>query len=169
MSESAPMFDLTPTEEEFMTREVMRRFAAEEMAPKARAADEAASLPDDFLQKTVELGLNFMPVPEALGGVGAGHQPISNTLTIEDLAQGDMSMALAVLAPLAVINTVMKWGSSAQQARVAQTLLVDQFAPAAIALLEPGLSCDPANLSATAHSSCTPQTWRWACGEGTGP
>jgi hypothetical protein len=158
MSESAPMFDLTPTEEEFMTREVMRRFAVEEMAPNARAADEAASLPDDFLQKTVELGLNFMPVPETLGGVGAGHQPISNTLTIEDLAQGDMSMALAVLAPLAVINTVMKWGSSVQQARVADTLLLDQFAPAAIALLEPGLSCDPANLSATAQQQ-SDGTW----------
>jgi hypothetical protein len=31
MSESVAIFDLTPTEEEVMTREVLRRFAAEEM------------------------------------------------------------------------------------------------------------------------------------------
>ncbi|MFT5576188.1 MAG: alkylation response protein AidB-like acyl-CoA dehydrogenase [Bermanella sp.] len=151
MSESALMFDLTPTEEEIMTREVMRRFAAEEMAQKARAADEAGDLPEGFLDKTVELGLNFMPIPEALGGVGAGHHPMSNVLTIEDLAQGDMSMALGVLAPLAVINAVMEWGSDAQKEAVARTLLADQFVPAAVALMEPGISCDPANLATTAR------------------
>jgi alkylation response protein AidB-like acyl-CoA dehydrogenase len=151
MSESAAIFDLTPTEEEVMTRKVVRRFAAEEMAAKARAADEARSLPDGFLDKTVELGLNFMPIPEALGGVGAGRHPISNVLTIEDLAQGDMAMALAALAPLGVINTVMEWGSDAQKKTVAQTLLAEQFVPAAVALMEPGIACDPGNLVTSAR------------------
>ncbi len=150
MTEPAAMFDLTPTEEELMTREVMRRFAAEEMAAKARAADEAGALPEGFLDKTLDLGLNFMPIPEELGGVGAGHHPISSVLTIEDLAQGDMSMALAVLAPLAVINTVMEWGSDAQKKTVARTLLADKFVPAAVALMEPGIAFDPAKLSTKA-------------------
>tara|TARA_R110001592_G_scaffold23259_2_gene91352 strand:+ start:10346 stop:11470 length:1125 start_codon:yes stop_codon:yes gene_type:complete len=151
MTETALMFDLTPTEEESMTREVMHRFAREEMAPNARDADEAAALATGFLDKTAELGLNFMPVPDKLGGVGGGHKPISNTLLTEDLAQGDMSMALAILAPLAVINTVMKWGSESQQALVAATLLQDTFVAAGIALMEPGIACDAENLATTAR------------------
>ncbi|MFQ3200257.1 MAG: hypothetical protein ACI9SK_000971 [Zhongshania sp.] len=70
-----------------MTNEVLRRFAAEEMAAKAR------SLPDGFLDKTVKLGLKFMSIPEAQGDVGAGRHPLSSVLTIAPLAQGDISMA----------------------------------------------------------------------------
>ena len=65
-----PLFDLTPTDEQQMTRDVIQRFAKDEIAPIARATDEAAALPEDFLAKTVDLGLNFMPVPESMGGVG---------------------------------------------------------------------------------------------------
>ncbi|MCB1733233.1 MAG: acyl-CoA dehydrogenase family protein, partial [Halieaceae bacterium] len=84
------LFDITPTEEQQMTREVMQRFAREEMAAAARAADEAGELPAGLLAKTVDLGLNFMPIPETLGGMGAGRSPVSNVLNIEDLACGDM-------------------------------------------------------------------------------
>lgn len=150
MTDTGLLFDLTPTDDEQMTREVIRRFARDEMAPTARSADEAALLPEGFLDKTVELGMNYMPVPEALGGVGSGQHPVSSALMIEALAQGDMTMTLAALAPLAVINTVMRWGSSAQQQRVAQVLLAEQFAPAAIALTEPGIACTPDSLKTTA-------------------
>ncbi|MEM6580173.1 MAG: acyl-CoA dehydrogenase family protein, partial [Pseudomonadota bacterium] len=102
MSNADLLFDLNPTEEQQMTREVVQRFAREEMAEVARAADEAGGLPEGFLTKTVDLGLNFMPLPEKLGGVGAGRSPISNTLNMEDLARGDMAMAIAALAPLSV-------------------------------------------------------------------
>lgn len=150
MSESRLLFDLTPTDDEQMTCDVIRRFARDEMLPAARAADEAACLPPGFLDKTLELGMNYMPVPEDLGGVGSGQHPVSTTLMLEALAQGDMTMALAALTPLAVINTVMRWGSSAQQRQVAQTLLAVNFVPAAIALTEPGLACTPDDLKTSA-------------------
>jgi len=92
MSDTDLLFDLTPSEEQQMTREVMRRFAREEMAAAARAADEAGALPEGFLRKTVDLGLNFMPIPEALGGVGEVRSPVYRVLTTEDLARGDMSI-----------------------------------------------------------------------------
>ncbi|MEM1153222.1 MAG: acyl-CoA dehydrogenase family protein [Pseudomonadota bacterium] len=142
MSNADLLFDLNPTEEQQMTREVMQRFAREEMAEVARAADEAGELPEGFLTKTVDLGLNFMPLPENLGGVGAGRSPISNTLNTEDLARGDMAMAIAALAPLSVINCVLDAGSSAQQELVSQALATAEFTPAALALMEPGIRFD---------------------------
>ncbi|MEE4146211.1 MAG: acyl-CoA dehydrogenase family protein [Halieaceae bacterium] len=150
MSDAELLFDLTPTEEQQMTREVMRRFAREEMASAARPADEAGALPEGFLLRTVDLGLNFMPVPEALGGVGAGRSPISNALNIEDLAWGDMSMAIAALAPLSVINCVMDYGTDAQKERVSHTLASADFTPAAMALMEPAIGFDPRQPATTA-------------------
>ena len=151
MNDSERLFDLTPTDEQQMTREVIRRFAKEEMTAAARAADEAGALPDGFLQKTVDLGLNFMPLPEALGGVGAGRSPVSNALNIEDLAQGDMSMAIAALAPLSVINCVMDYGSDQQQELVSQALATADFTPAALALMEPGIGFDARQLATRAQ------------------
>jgi len=150
MSDTDLLFDLTPTEEQQMTREVVQRFAREEMAVVARPADEAGALPEGFLLKTVDLGLNFMPIPEALGGVGAGRSPVSNVLNIEDLARGDMSMAIAALAPLSVINCVMDYGTDAQKERVSQVLATADFTPAALALMEPGVGFDARQLETTA-------------------
>ncbi|MGL4565738.1 MAG: acyl-CoA dehydrogenase family protein, partial [Halioglobus sp.] len=150
MSDTDVLFDLTPSEEQQMTREVMRRFAREEMAAAARPADEAGALPEGFLRKTVELGLNFMPIPEALGGVGAGRSPVSNVLNTEDLARGDMSMAIAALAPLAMINCVMDYGTDAQKEKVSQALASADFTPAAMALMEPGIGFDARRLNTSA-------------------
>ncbi len=150
MSDADLLFDLTPTEEQQMTREVVQRFAREEMAAAARPADEAAALPEGFLHKTVDLGLNFMPIPEALGGVGAGRSPISNVLNTEDLARGDMSMAIAALAPLAVINCVMDYGTDGQKELVSQVLAAASFIPAAMALMEPGIGFDARQLNTSA-------------------
>lgn len=144
------LFDLTPTEEQQMTGEVIQRFAREEMATAARAADEAAALPEGFLRKSVDLGLNFMPIPEKLGGVGAGRSPVANSLNIEDLAHGDMSMAIAALAPLSVINCIMDFGTAAQRERVSQSLATAEFTPAALAMMEPGIQFDPRQLATTA-------------------
>ena len=153
MNNPDPLFDLTPTPEQQMTREVVQRFAREELAASARSADEAGALPEGFLARTVNLGLNFMPLPEALGGAGAGRSPIANVLTIEDLAWGDMAMAIAALAPLSVINCVMDFGTPTQLERVSHSLAAADFTPAALALLEPGVGFDPHHLNTTAVQS----------------
>jgi alkylation response protein AidB-like acyl-CoA dehydrogenase len=147
---TAPLFDLTPTEEQQMTRDVVQRFARDEIAPTARPADEAGELPQGFLRKTMELGLNFMPVPEAMGGAGGARSSVANVLSMEDLAQGDMSMAAAAMAPLSVINCVLDSGTEEQQARVASTLLAEYFVPAALAAMEPGIGFDLKHLTTKA-------------------
>lgn len=151
MTADALLFDLNPTDEQQMTRDVVQRFAREEIAEVARDADEAASLPEGYLQKTVDLGLNYMPVPEALGGMGAGRSPISNVLNIEDLAWGDMAMAIAALTPLSVINLVLDAGDDELQAEVVNQLASETFVPAALALTEPGIGFDPRQLATRAE------------------
>lgn len=151
MSNADRLFDLNPSDEQQMTRDVVQRFARDEMLEAARPADEAAALPEGFLQKTIDLGLNYMPIPEAMGGVGAGRSPMSNVLNIEDLARGDMSMAIAALAPLSVINCLLDGASEAQQKAAFLKLAGEAFTPAALALLEPGIGFNPRRLATTAE------------------
>jgi alkylation response protein AidB-like acyl-CoA dehydrogenase len=144
MPDSAqPLFDLTLTSEQALMRETARRFAQSEMRVMSRKADEAGEAPAGFYQKSAELGFNMVPIAEALGGIGAARSPVSNMLIAEDLAYGDMSLALGAMTSLAFINTVIDQGSAAQQKALLPPFTQDAFRPAAVAFMEPGLRFNP--------------------------
>ena len=145
-----PLFDLNLTDEQQLMRDTVRRFAQTELRPVARKADEAAAAPSGIYEKTLELGFNAVQIPEALGGFGAPRSPISNTLLVEDLAWGDMSLAIGALSALSFINTVLDQGTEPQQASLLARFTEDGFHPAAIALAEPGARFDPRRLKTKA-------------------
>lgn len=155
MSEQATdrLFDLTLEEEQRITRESMQRFAEAELGSVSRSADEAAEAPAGFYDKTVELGLSLMPIPEALGGVGMPRSPLSNMLNAEDLASGDMSLAIGTLTPLSFINAVLDNGTAAQIEKYLPRFVAEEFHAASIALMEPRATFDPNDLQTTAKKS----------------
>ncbi|MDH5670909.1 MAG: acyl-CoA dehydrogenase family protein [Myxococcales bacterium] len=138
-----PLFDLTLTEEQALMRDTVRKFAATEMRVHSRSADEAGRAPEGFYEKSVELGFNMVPIAEDQGGLGAERSPVSNMLIIEDLAYGDMSLALGAVSSLSFINAVIDHGSDAQQQALLPAFTEDGFRPASVALMEPGLRFDP--------------------------
>lgn len=138
-----PLFDLTLTEEQTLMRETVRRFVSAEMRPISRKADEAAAAPDGFFDRCNALGFTMVPIAEEHGGMGAARSPVSNVLIAEDLAYGDMSLALGALSSLSVVNALTDFGSAAQQAKYLPAFASESFRPAAIALLEPTLRFDP--------------------------
>lgn len=147
---SEPLFDLTLSEEQRITREAMHRFAEQELKPIARAADEQAAAPEGFYEKTVALGLTILPIPEHLGGAGEPRSPIANMLNAEDLGSGDMSLAIGALTPLSFVNAVLDSGSEAQQEQFLTPLATDSFKASTIALMEPKAIFSPKNLATTA-------------------
>jgi len=144
------LFDLTLTDEQRMTRESVQRFAAAEMTAIAQTQDAAAETPQGFYDKTLELGLGLMPIPEALGGAGAERSAVSNVLNAEDLAYGDLPLALGSLTPLAVVNTILDYGSAQQQERYLPNFCKESFYPATIAFMEPRALFEPSRLQSTA-------------------
>ena len=136
-------FDLRPTEEQDMFAKSARRFAEDILRPAAQAADKAAAPPAEVLARAQELALAGLAVPEAHGGVAETSSIVTNTLVIEELARGDMGLALAVLAPLGVVHALVAWGTHGQQARWLPTF-VERSVPAALALLESRPLFDPA-------------------------
>jgi alkylation response protein AidB-like acyl-CoA dehydrogenase len=154
--ESAPtpsLFDLTLTESQELVRDTMTRFAKERLRAEALHADEACKPPEGLLQEAHELGLTQLAVPEAAGGMGAERSTTTNALVCEDLARGDMGLALAALAPVAVVNALVDFGTAEQQGRLLPSFIGDQFFPAAMALLEARPLFDPERLTTRASLS----------------
>jgi alkylation response protein AidB-like acyl-CoA dehydrogenase len=145
------LFDLTLSDEQALMRETVRRFAANEMRANSRKADEAAAAPPDFYAKSAELGFNMVPIAEELGGIGAPRSPVSNMLIAEDLAYGDMSLAIGALSALSFINTVIDAGTPEQQKRLLPPFTLEGFRAATVAFMEPGLRFDPLKLRAKAR------------------
>lgn len=146
------LFDLTLTDDQRMNRETMQRFAAQEIREIAQAVDRGDSATDDFYPKTAELGLSLLPIPEALGGAGMERSPVSNVLICEDLAHGDMAMALGAIAPLGFVNALLDFGSDAQREKYLPRFCTGEFVAATTALLEPRATFEPSAPQATASA-----------------
>lgn len=151
--ENELLFDLTLDEDQQLNRDSMQRFARSEMHGISRSADEAGEAPAGFYDKTAELGLSLMPIPESLDGAGMPRSPVSNILNAEDLANGDMSLAIGALTPLSFINAVLDHGTEAQIANYLPRFVDDKFHAATIALMEPSAAFDPLKISTSAQKT----------------
>ena len=57
-------------EEHLQVRDMVRRFAEEVVAPRARELDETETFPHEAVKQMAELGLLGLPYPEKYGGAG---------------------------------------------------------------------------------------------------
>lgn len=155
MTEAAQdlLFDLTLTDEQRMNRDTMQRFAAAEIRELSRLVDNRESDAQSFYPKTAELGLNLLQIPEALGGAGMARSPVSNALILEDLAHGDLSLALGAVSPLGFANTLLDQGSEAQREKYLPLFCEGDFKAATTALLEPRATFEPTEPATSAVKS----------------
>jgi alkylation response protein AidB-like acyl-CoA dehydrogenase len=137
------LLDITPTDDQRMITETVAEFAAEQLRPRAAAADEACGAPAEVFATAAELGITLLGVPEELGGVGTERSATTNVLVAEALAHGDLGLAVACLAPAAVSNALALWGDADQQAMYLPSFVGDDVPVAALALLEPRPLFDP--------------------------
>ncbi len=153
-SQGRGVFDLTPTEDEQMLVDVVTDLATEVIRPAAADADAACATPDDVLRAGNEIGLPLLGVPESLGGLSEERTAMTGTLVAEALAQGDLGIAVAALAPGSVATAISLWGTDGQQATYlpAFTGTGSSSGPpaAALALTEPTVLFDPLSPSTTA-------------------
>ena len=136
-------FDLTPTDEQRMLVDAVRDFALHRVRPAALAADSACQTPPELLATAAELGLTTIGVPEPLGGVLEHRATVTAALIAEALAEGDMGVALACLAPAGVATALGLWGDADQQAAHMPAFVGDAPPAAAIAIAEPRVLFDP--------------------------
>lgn len=143
------MISFTPTEEQQQLIETIRRYSLNDVRPIAHEADESGHLPQDVIETGWAIGLVATAMPEALGGLGE-MSALTGVLAAEELAFGDLSAALAVLAPALFAYPVALYGTDEQRENWLPMFLDERYAPATAALLEPGISFDPNALQTTA-------------------
>ncbi|MAE95630.1 MAG: acyl-CoA dehydrogenase [Deltaproteobacteria bacterium] len=144
------MLDFEPSEEQQLIVETVRQFAEQEIRPLAREADESGKLPDGLLAQAHELGLVAPALPEAQGG-GGERSAVTSALIAEELAWGDLSLALAILSPGLVALPVVDYGTEAQQAELLPRYAGGSFVPGSLALQEPRFGADPFRPRTSAH------------------
>jgi hypothetical protein len=150
-AQGSGLFDLTPTDEQQMLTESVRDFALAKLRPAALQADHDCVAPEALLATANELGLTMVGVPESLGGALEERSAVTSALMAEALAQGDMGIALACLAPAGVSTALSLWGDADQQARYLHEFIGEKPPAAAVALMEPRALFDPLALQTTAR------------------
>jgi len=104
------------TDEQRMTQQLAREFAAKEIAPYAAQWDEDCEFPWETVHKLGALNLLGTIFPQAYGGAGLDY--VSYVLVIEELARVDGSIGLIVASHTSLCsNHIYTAGTEAQRAR----------------------------------------------------
>jgi len=104
------------SEQHLATREMVRQFARDEVAPVAAKYDAEATFPWESIRKMGDLGLLGVPWPEELGG--AGLDLISYMIVIHELGKVDASHALTISAHTTLgTSPIVRFGTPEQKKR----------------------------------------------------
>ena len=145
------MVNFKPTDEQQLIRDTMAGFAHEVLRPLAREADEASAVPASAVGRAWELGLVQNSIPEAHGGYGNGRSAIQAAIELEELAHGDLSLALHVQTPRLLTVPLIVAGTDAQRQRWLPRFAGDRFTVGTAAFLEPRWDFDPSALQTRAE------------------
>src|SRR5213079_2154544 len=145
------MVNFKPTDEQELIRETMAGFAREVLRPAAREADEKNAVPETVVQRGWELGLVQSPIPEALGGYGDARSAVTSALILEELAYGDLALALHLLAPRLLTIPLLVAGTEEQRKRWLPRFAGPEFTVGTAAFVEPRWDFDATSLATRAE------------------
>jgi alkylation response protein AidB-like acyl-CoA dehydrogenase len=145
------MISFTPDDEQTLIIETVRRYATERVRPAAHDADESREIPAALIDTGWELGLLPNAIPEQFGGFGEAHSAVTGVLAAEELAYGDLALALTLLTPNLFAIPVLHCGTEAQKQAWLPRLTDAEFPAATAALIEPRWDFDPKALQTVAE------------------
>ncbi|HKG01708.1 MAG TPA: acyl-CoA dehydrogenase family protein [Conexibacter sp.] len=138
------------SDEQREIRALARRFAQEEIAPRAAAWDREHRFPAEVFAQLGELGLMGACVPVEHGGAGADF--LSYVLAIEEIARADAGVAVTVAVHTSAATLpLLAHGTDEQIARLVPPL-AQGIELGAFALTEPEVGSDAAALRTRADA-----------------
>lgn len=144
------LFNLNPDDEQQMIAETVKDFATEILRPAAYEADANAAAPAEILERSAELGITMINVPEEFDGAAAERGVVTNALVAEAMAYGDMGLALPLLAPSGVATTLTNFGTDEQQSTYLPDFAGENVPQSAVVIAEPKPLFDAFSLSTKA-------------------
>lgn len=142
--------DYLLTEEQIMLKEMVSKFAREEIGPVARENQEKGIFPAAIVQKAGELGLMGIAYPPELGG--AGMDFVSYMLAVEEVSRYCASTGVIISAHSSLaIDPIFRFGNDEQKKKYMPDMCSGRKI-GCYALTEPGSGSDSGALKTTAKS-----------------
>ncbi|MDO9171091.1 MAG: acyl-CoA dehydrogenase family protein, partial [bacterium] len=139
--------DFTLNEQQTMFRDMVRDFAAKEIAPLAAQMDRDADMPEPLIQKLRDNGFFGLTFPEALGGLGV--DTTTYGLVVEELSAVCAGVAVMICVHNSVGSyPIAMFGSDELKARVLPRMAAGEIA--AFCVSEAGAGSDAAALTTAA-------------------
>ncbi len=131
-------FGLDPLIEEM--RDMVARWVAEKLAPRAAEIDRTDEFPRDLWPQLGELGLLGITASEEYGGTGLGY--LAHAVVMEEISRGSGSVGLSYGAHSNLcVNQINLNGNADQKARYLPKLISGEHL-GALAMSEPGAGSD---------------------------
>jgi acyl-CoA dehydrogenase len=141
------VIDFSLSEEQQSLQDLARKFAKEEIIPKAAHHDETGAFPREIAKKAWELGLMNTHIPVEYGGPGLS--VLDGCLITEELAYGCTGIATAMEANALASAPVIVAGNDEQKKEFLGLLSAEPVF-AAYCVTEPGAGSDVAGIRTTA-------------------
>ena len=130
-------------------RETVRRFAKDEIAPRAAEIDTSNEFPMDLWEKMGALGLHAITVPEADGGSNMGY--LAHCVAIEEISRASASVGLSYGAHSNLcVNQIARWGTDTQKKRYLPQLISGAHI-GSLAMSEPSSGSDVVSMKLAAE------------------
>lgn len=141
------MLNFNFSEEQNKFRETLKKFASKEVAPKYSEWDKKGEFPLEAYQKSAQIGLTGLMIPEKYGG----HQGDYVTLGIalEEIGRADFSLALSIVCLSLVAGILSKSGSEYIKEKWLPPIAQGKIVVGA-AITEPDCGSDAAAMKMTA-------------------
>ncbi|MBP2258357.1 acyl-CoA dehydrogenase family protein [Virgibacillus alimentarius] len=136
------------TEEQRMTRNMVRDFANDVIKPRAIDIDREAKFPIDIFKEMGKLGLMGIPFPEEYGG--SGGDTISYALAVEEIGKVCGSTGLSYAAAISLGATPIYLFGTEEQKQKYLTPLAKGEALGSFGLTEPNAGSDAGGTKTTA-------------------
>lgn len=140
--------DYLLTEEQIMIRDMVSKFAKEEIAPVASENEKSGTFPSDIIKKAGELGLMGVGYPEELGGAGMDY--VSYMIAVEEISKACASTGVIISAHSSLtIDPIFSFGTDEQKKKYLPKMCSGEWI-GCHALTEPGAGSDAGSTKTTA-------------------
>lgn len=136
------------TDEQRDIRDLVRKFAENEIAPHAERWDEEEHFPREIFSPIAEMGLAGLLAPEELGGTQMTR--LTGALIYEEIARADMSTAVWLAVHNMVAGLIHHYGDAEQQRAWIPRMAAGELL-GAFALSEAHAGSDAANIRCAAR------------------